>query len=264
MSLNNSVERLCLKWNDFEQNISSAFGILRQDKDFVDVTLVSEDGQQLDLHKVVLASSSPFFLQLLKKSNPSHHPLIFMRGVTFEDLAAIVDFLYLGEANVLEENLEGFLTLAGELQLKGLSGSTKGENKDNKTASPPSRNKKVQKDNKSKKEKSQESYIFRDLNIPSPQTDLTIQSPKTEGAIDQVGEEIRSMMEKSKVNFDSARRPATICKVCGKEGQASNIWNHIEAIHLTSFVSYTCDLCGKISRSRNGMFLHKSKCINRK
>ena len=263
MSLNNSVKKLCLKWNDFEQNISSAFGILRQDKDFVDVTLVSEDGQQLDLHKVVLASSSPFFLQLLKKSNPSHHPLIFMRGVTFEDLAAIVDFLYLGEANVLEENLDGFLTLAGELQLKGLSGSTKGENKD-KAGSPPSRNKKVQKDNKSKKEKSQESYIFRDLNIPSPQTDLTIQGPKTEGAIDQVGEEIRSMMEKSKVNFDSARRPATICKVCGKEGQASNIWNHIEAIHLTSDVSYTCDLCGKISRSRNGMFLHKSKCINRK
>ena len=263
MSLNNSVEKLCLKWNDFEQNISSAFGILRQDKDFVDVTLVSEDGQQLDLHKVVLASSSPFFLQLLKKSNPTHHPLIFMRGVTFEDLAAIVDFLYLGEANILEENLDGFLTLAGELELKGLSGRTKGENKD-KAASPPSRNKKGQKDNKSKKEKSQESYIFRDLNIPSPQTDLTIQSPKTEGAVDQVGEEIRSMMEKSKVNFDSARRPATICKVCGKEGQASNIWNHIEAIHLTSDVSYTCDLCGKISRSRNGMFLHKSKCVNRK
>ena len=59
------------------------------------------------------------------------------------------------------------------------------------------RNKEVKKDNKSKKEKNQESYIFRDLNIPSPQTDLTIQSPKTEGAIDQVGEAIRFLMEKS-------------------------------------------------------------------
>ena len=41
-------EKLCLQWNDFTENISSAFGDLRQDKEFTDVTLACEDGQQVE------------------------------------------------------------------------------------------------------------------------------------------------------------------------------------------------------------------------
>ena len=59
-------EKLCLQWNDFRENISSAFGDLRQDKEFTDVTLACEDGQQVEAHKVVLVASSPFFMNLLK------------------------------------------------------------------------------------------------------------------------------------------------------------------------------------------------------
>ena len=43
-------ERLCLQWNDFKENVSSAFGDLREDKDFTDVTLACEDGQQVSAH----------------------------------------------------------------------------------------------------------------------------------------------------------------------------------------------------------------------
>merc|ERR1712129_256357 len=118
-TLYSSDEKLCLKWNDFQANISSAFGTLRDDSDFADVTLVCEDGQQVEAHKVILASSSPFFLKLLKR-NKHPHPLIFMRGMQSEDLVAIVDFIYFGEANVYQENLDSLLAVAEELQLKGL------------------------------------------------------------------------------------------------------------------------------------------------
>ena len=107
-------EKLCLQWNDFQDNIKSAFGNLREDNDFTDVTLACEDGQQVEAHKVILAGSSPFFQKLLKR-NHHPHPLIFMRNVSSENLEAIVDFLYFGEANVLEENLETFLIVAEEL-----------------------------------------------------------------------------------------------------------------------------------------------------
>ena len=110
-------EKLCLQWSDFQENIKSAIGNLREDKDFQDVTLVSEDGQQVEAHKVILASSSPFFQKLLGR-NKHTHPLIYMRGVKFEDLLAIVDYLYCGEANVFQENLDSFLAIAEELQLK--------------------------------------------------------------------------------------------------------------------------------------------------
>ena len=117
----NFDERLCLQWNDFKENVSSAFGDLREDKEFTDVTLACEDGQQVEAHKVVLIASSPFFLNILKRNKHSH-PLIYMRGVKSENLKAMVDFFYHGEANVFQENLDSFLVLAEELQLKGLVG----------------------------------------------------------------------------------------------------------------------------------------------
>merc|ERR1711928_129234 len=58
------------------------------------------------------------------KENKHPHPLIYMKGVKADELAAIVDFLYFGEANVNQESLDAFLGLAEELKLKGLTGST--------------------------------------------------------------------------------------------------------------------------------------------
>ena len=113
-------EKLCLQWNDFQENIKSAFENLREDKDFKDVTLVCGDGQQVEAHKVILASSSPFFQKLLGR-NKHHHPLLYLRGMKFDTLLAVLDFLYRGEANVFQENLDSFLAIAEEL--KGFMGN---------------------------------------------------------------------------------------------------------------------------------------------
>merc|ERR1719319_1496860 len=117
-----NTKNVCLKWNDFQENAISSFGTLREDREFADVTLACEDGQQVEAHKVILASSSPFFLNLLRR-NQHPHPLIYMRGLKSEDLVAMIDFLYIGEAKIYQENLDSFLAVAEELQLKGLMGS---------------------------------------------------------------------------------------------------------------------------------------------
>ena len=75
-----SDEKLCLQWNNFQTNITTAFRDLREDNEFTDVTLVCEDGQQVEAHKVILISSSPFFKNLLQRSKHSH-PFIYMRGL---------------------------------------------------------------------------------------------------------------------------------------------------------------------------------------
>ena len=111
----NTSDKFCLKWNDFKENVSAAFGSLREEIEFSDVTLACEDGQQVEAHKVILAASSPFFQNLLRR-NKHAHPLIYMRGMEFTDLKAIVDFLYYGEANIYQENIDNFLKLADELK----------------------------------------------------------------------------------------------------------------------------------------------------
>ena len=82
-----------LKWDDFNVNTTSAFGSLRDDKDFTDVTLACEDGHQVDSHKIILAASSPLFQNLLG-GNKHNHPFIYMRGMRYEDLVSVMDFLW--------------------------------------------------------------------------------------------------------------------------------------------------------------------------
>ena len=113
-------EKLCVKWNEnLQERLDKSFGELRDGDDFTDVTLACED-ESVKAHKVILSASSPFFNKLLK-SIPHPRPLIYMRGVKGEDLVAMVDFIYLGEANILQEQLERFLSLAEELELKGMA-----------------------------------------------------------------------------------------------------------------------------------------------
>jgi hypothetical protein len=58
-----SSEKFCLRWNDFESNISVAFRELREEKDFFDITLAVDDSQ-IQAHKVILSACSPFFREL--------------------------------------------------------------------------------------------------------------------------------------------------------------------------------------------------------
>ena len=115
------LEKFCVKWGDFQESVISTFGSLRKSCDFADVTLACEDGkQQVEAHKVILAASSPFFQKLLQR-NIHPHPIVFMRGVSAQELEGNVDFLYYGEANVHQDSLDAFQELADQLQLKGLT-----------------------------------------------------------------------------------------------------------------------------------------------
>ena len=66
------MDKFCLKWNDFQTTVSQSFGLLRQEKDFFDVTLVSDDQVQIPAHKLVLSACSSFFKTILKQNSHSH------------------------------------------------------------------------------------------------------------------------------------------------------------------------------------------------
>ena len=103
-------EKLCFQWNDFIENITCVFRSLRKDKNFADVTLACEDGRQIEDHKVILVASSPLFKKILV-GNKHTHPMIYL----ISDILAKIDFLHYGEANVYQEILDSFLSIAEEL-----------------------------------------------------------------------------------------------------------------------------------------------------
>lgn len=113
-------EKFCLRWNDFESNLSAAFKELRQESEYLDVTLLCEDQDQIEAHQLVLSACSGFFKNALRRTKHKH-PLLYLKGVQHADLNHILDFIYFGEVSIAQENLNAFLSVAEELKIKGLT-----------------------------------------------------------------------------------------------------------------------------------------------
>merc|ERR1719430_1859553 len=242
-------QKLCLNWKNFQTNISTAFRDLRSDNDFADVTLACEDGQLFSAHKVILASSSPFFMGILKKyKNPQ--PLIFLKGMRSEDLSAILDFFYFGETNIDQESLDAFLGLAEDLKVLGLTrsedtaGGSKVEEIQNKKRDEPLAKVKIEGGGEFENEEENENRVNSQLTTtnsgPSEDTTTTALADS-----DDIRTKVMSMMKYSENKVMSRKKPgstlgrARICKLCGKEGSMTSVWNHIEAKHLDN--SYPCN-----------------------
>ena len=64
-ALEDMKQRYCLKWNNYQSNVTTTFKELLAVEDFVDITLTAEGGA-LKAHKVVLSACSPYFCDILK------------------------------------------------------------------------------------------------------------------------------------------------------------------------------------------------------
>ncbi|XP_043227966.1 broad-complex core protein isoforms 1/2/3/4/5-like isoform X7 [Amphibalanus amphitrite] len=113
-------QKFCLKWNNYQNSVTSVFDNLRQDEELVDITLCCE-GHKIKAHRMMLSACSPYFRDLLKE-NPCQHPVFFLKDTSYPDLAAVVEFVYKGEVNVAQSQLGSFLKTAEMLQVRGLTG----------------------------------------------------------------------------------------------------------------------------------------------
>ena len=251
-------EKLSVQWNDFKDNAIGSLRNLKDDKDFLDVTLASEDGKQVEAHKVILAISSPFFQNLLRR-NKHPHPLIYMRGVKSDDLLAIVDFLYFGKANVNQENLDSFLAIAEELQLKGLMGSSNEAIETN--TNPPFQKKENRTQNHGSNLSKPPPLLRNDSNEDILKFDGGNRSVALasylSGNVQELDEKCLSMMAKT-IKKDKDGNLLYSCVTCGKEAINSALKKHIEANHLEG-ISIPCNLCETTLRTRDALRIHMSR-----
>ena len=254
-------EKLCLQWNDFKENFQNAFGSLREGKEYADVTLACEDGQQVEAHKLILAASSPVF-EIILQRNKHSHPWIYFRGFQNQDLQAILDFVYYGEANISQENLDSFFAIAEELKIKGLIGQTSSGVMEE-----------VEETTKPKCEPSMKSTgydvsstLVPDVNpVENNFRALAIHS-QFSGDLEALDDKVKSLMQRGEkmiangMQADGRPKLATtfFCKVCGKEGVVSHIRDHIEFNHLEG-ISIPCEYCEQVFGTRNYLRRHRSK-----
>ena len=106
--------------DDFQTENANFMKQLRLKQDFTDVTLVADDGL-VRSHKVVLAAGSSVFQDLLGGVlRDQTCPCIILWGVKKKHLDLLLDFFYLGETDMAEDDLQIFLELSNRLGLVGL------------------------------------------------------------------------------------------------------------------------------------------------
>ena len=118
-----SSEKFSLKWNDYQSNWSQSLSGLRNDTEMSDVTLITDDKVKLFAHKIILSSCSNVFNFILKESKQSN-PLLYLGGVSSVNLVFILDYIYHGEVNIYQDQLDSFLDSAQKLEIAGLMGDS--------------------------------------------------------------------------------------------------------------------------------------------
>lgn len=114
MTPNNALH---LVWDNHLENVSNLFQVLYQDNKLVDVTIACRDGL-LRAHKLILSACSPYFERIFN-DNPCKHPVIIVRGVQYNEMQMILDYIYKGFIDIPASSLNNLISVASELEIKG-------------------------------------------------------------------------------------------------------------------------------------------------
>ena len=234
-------EKFCLKWNDFESNISKSFAKLRGETQLFDVTLVGQDQEKVSAHRLVLSACSEFFKNIFY-SNTHSHPMLYLDGMDSSDINLMLDYIYQGEIQIQHDHLDRFLEISNKFKLEGLMGSigedkSKTENVIHYQGVEDFIKKPLKSENQNLAQKPKERAL-RVLQDPSKMIDAS----NTD-----VNLMYQELIAKEGGNYR--------CTVCEKSmGHKANMERHVET-HMTG-LSYDCKLCGETFRSRNTLKHH--------
>ena len=238
------MEKYSLKWNDFTSNVTKSFQTLRKEDNFFDVTLVGDDYKHVTAHKLVLSSCSGYFKNVFlnNKKYFQSQAMICLEGLNHGDLINVLDYIYQGEVQIHQRDLDRFLGIAERLKLEGLIGGGQHE-EDGKTEMNLEEDILIQDDDFVQK---REAKLTKDVGI--------IEKP----VISIMSSEIQSLEELDQKVDDSYTKDFGMysCRHCEKTfKKKDHVREHVE-IHFEG-LSFACSLCDATLRSRKSLRLHK-------
>ena len=193
----------------------------------------------------MLSACSSFFKNILK-TNKHAQPLIYLSGVSSANLGFVLDYIYHGEINIYQDQLDTFLETAQKLKIAGLQANEQEEES---------------------KFEAQENHFYEEQKFaPSDSvaptsllsTNKSLGNVKTNVVANfsldtqdkhEIDMKVKELITKENGMFK--------CNSCGKVGgDIRNMQRHVET-HIDG-LAYPCQLCGKTFRSRNSLSKHKS------
>ena len=240
-------EKFCLKWNDFHSNVSKSFSLLRNEDNLHDITIVTDDNEQIAAHRLVLSTCSEYFKRIFMKNKQSNL-LLCLEGLSSNDVRNMMDYMYNGELQIFQNDLDRFLNVAQRFKLEGLITDAVQEEEVNDV-------------------KETEHFYNKDRHFQDEFTNLSYRTKtkpeEHERVITKVNTEINpenisEVDEQIKQNIIKNLDGTYSCQICGKHSgrKIQHCRNHIET-HLEG-LSFNCPLCGKTFRSRHSLAVHKS------
>ena len=240
-------EKFILKWNDYQLNWNRSLSELRKTTDLSDVTLISDDKVKFSAHKIILSACSNMF-KFIFKDNTHANPLLYLGGVSSVNLGLILDYIYHGEVNLFQEQLDSFLETAQKLEIQGLLG----DNEDN-LNEEMNLDEFIMPDQQSEEKKIAKveqtvSFITKRQHNLRPALDFTKFN---------VGSWTPEEIEQKTLDLYEKKDGVFSCLACDYSAiSASKMKRHIE-VHFDG-LSYTCTFCNKQFRSKNSLIKHKS------
>ena len=234
-----------LSWADHSSNLRR---FLSSDTALHDVTLICDDGQQVGAHRAVLAAGSQFFRDLFS-SNPANNspPWLYLRGVSLAELESVITFLYHGELQLPEEEIEKFVTLAKDLKLNVVQESIKLESVRERIEIPHGN--------------TEQSIIYQYLKQETTEIaeDMAVQFEKVNSKTedkklpDQLGDEaikrrVREIIKKVDGLFE--------CNICQRNFTNSATAHRHAATHLEN-ISVSCNECHAELKNNHTLYQHK-------
>ena len=244
-------EKFCLKWNDFHSNVSKSFGMFRNEEYLHDVTLVSDDHNKVPAHKLVLSACSEYFKDIFQ-NNQHSHPLLCLDGISSSDLKNILDYIYNGQVEIYQDNLDRFLVVAQRLKLEGLS---KENDMEEEVANEAF-------DNVLKEEAEIQETPTTEYSNTEVKTKRKVPKEKTENSVGTIAitssDDVNAINQKVNECMEKQSDGSYRCNVCGKNMMHMyNMMKHIET-HMDG-LTFNCPICQKSFRSRNSLYGHKTR-----
>ena len=111
-----------IEWNSYSDHLKEMLHYMLKSNYLTDVTLVCDDKRQFKAHKIVLSACSSVFKDIINNL-PETSSVIYLRGIQHSEMESILEFMYLGVTTFYQEQMQDFINVAKNLEIKEIKES---------------------------------------------------------------------------------------------------------------------------------------------